>query len=128
MSLTQFQHAIGFAPGLFWLWFIVRKDRFEPEPRGLVVRVFLLGCLTPALVLALRPAIERVLLPEELSTSRLLLDAFVVTALVEELVKSIPLFVGICFHREFDEPLDGIVYGAAAARFTEGLDEGLESA
>ena len=105
---------LGFAPGLFWLWFIVRKDRFEPEPRGLVLRVFLLGCVAPLAILAVRPWLER-LLPDEFGTRRLLLDAFVVTALFEELAKAAALSAGILFHREFDEPLDGIVYGAAAA-------------
>jgi RsiW-degrading membrane proteinase PrsW (M82 family) len=106
---------LGFAPGLFWLWFIVRKDRFAPEPRWLVLRVFLLGCAAPVVVLLARPLVERLLLPQQLTTRRLLLDAFVVTALCEELVKAAALSAGILFHREFDEPLDGIVYGAAAA-------------
>ena len=106
--------ALGFAPAAFWLWFLRRKDRIEPEPRALVLRVFALGCLAPALVLWIRPLLER-RLPEDFGTARLLLDAFVVTALVEELVKLAPLAFGIFFHREFDEPLDGIVYGGASA-------------
>lgn len=105
---------LGFAPGLAWLWYLRRKDRFEPEPRALVLRVFVLGALSPWLILWLRPALEP-LLPAAIALPRLLLDAFVVTALCEELVKAAALTAGIGFHRELDEPLDGIVYGGAAA-------------
>ena len=35
--------AIAVGPGLFWLWFFVRRDRLEPEPRGLVARLYFLG-------------------------------------------------------------------------------------
>jgi RsiW-degrading membrane proteinase PrsW (M82 family) len=104
----------GFAPALFWLWFLRSKDKLAPEPRALVLRVFALGCLTPFVILAVRPWFES-LLPEEFGTSRILLDAFVVTALCEEIVKAAAMSIGILFHREFDEPLDGIIYGGAAA-------------
>jgi RsiW-degrading membrane proteinase PrsW (M82 family) len=104
----------GFAPALFWLWFLRSKDRLEPEPRSLVLRVFVLGALTPFLVLSIRPTLES-LLPHEPGPTRVLLDAFLVTALCEELVKAGAMSLGILFHREFDEPLDGIVYGGAAA-------------
>jgi len=105
---------LGFAPGLFWLWILRRKDRLEPEPRALVLRVFAIGCLAPAVILLVRPALER-LLPEEFGVARLLLDAFLVTAPCEELVKAGAMCAGILHHPELDEPLDGIVYGGAAA-------------
>ena len=34
---------IGLAPGIFWLWLIYRRDKYRPEPKGLVIRAFLLG-------------------------------------------------------------------------------------
>src|SRR5438445_11290666 len=37
--------AIAFAPGVFWLWWIVRKNRHRPDPKHLLVRTFLLGAV-----------------------------------------------------------------------------------
>ena len=107
--------ALGFAPGLFWLWYFRRKDDFEPEPPRLVVAAFLLGCLTPFAVLALRPDFED-LLPKEIGRHRDLIDAFLVTALLEESIKLLAfVLVAVLLHDELDEPLDGIIYGIAVA-------------
>jgi len=105
---------MGFAPGLFWLWYFRRKDDLEPEPRVLLLRVFGLGCVAALIVLLLRPYYE-VILPASPRDLRIILDAFVVTALFEELAKLVALLAGIYFHHELDEPLDGIIYGIAAA-------------
>ena len=49
MSILQYL-VIGFAPGVFWLWFFHRKDDLEPEPRWAVLRVFALGVMSALLV------------------------------------------------------------------------------
>jgi len=104
---------LGFAPGLFWLWFFRRKDDLEPEPKLAVLRVFALGCLSTGLILLVRPLLESALFPPH-SSPNPFVDAYVVTALPEELVKFLALFLGAFLWREFDEPLDGIIYGVAA--------------
>ncbi len=103
---------IAFAPGLFWLWYLRHKDDLEPEPRHKVLIVFVLGCLSTGIVLALRPPLE-LLLPEE-GYARAIADSFYLTAPLEEFAKAAALIAGICWHRELDEPLDGIIYGTAA--------------
>jgi RsiW-degrading membrane proteinase PrsW (M82 family) len=105
---------MGFAPGLFWLWYFRRKDDLEPEPRAMLLRVFALGCVAALIVLLLRPAYE-VILPTSSTAWRVLIDAFIVTALFEELAKLLAFLAGAYFHHEFDEPLDGVIYGIAAA-------------
>ncbi len=113
--MTTLQYVLmGFAPGLFWLWYFRRKDDLEPEPKLLVLRVFLLGCLSAFLVLFLRPTYGG-LVPDATGWQREVVDAFVVTALFEELAKVAAFLVGAYFHSELDEPLDGIIYGIAAA-------------
>jgi RsiW-degrading membrane proteinase PrsW (M82 family) len=101
-------------PALFWLWFFLRKDRLEPEPRVRVFWVFLLGCASAAAVLRLRPFLEP-LAPPGPGPLRDLADAFLITALPEETLKLLAFVLGAGFSRELDEPMDGIVYGAAAA-------------
>jgi len=104
---------LGFAPGLFWLWFFRRKDDFEPEPRLAVLRVFGLGCLSAGLILVARPLLED-LVPRGDGVGGEVVDAFLLTAVPEELAKLAAFLLGAFLSREFDEPLDGIVYGVAA--------------
>jgi RsiW-degrading membrane proteinase PrsW (M82 family) len=104
---------LGFAPGLFWLWYLRCKDRLEPEPSVLMLLVFVLGCGAAFVTMLVRPILDG-WLPFEPLWLRDLLDAFAVTAGGEELVKFAAFFFGALWHRELDEPMDGIVYGAAA--------------
>ena len=104
---------LGFAPGLFWLWFMYRKDTLEPEPAALVLLVFALGCGAAFATMLVRPVLD-CWLPFEPLWWRDVLDAFVVTAGWEELIKFAAFFAGAFWLREMDEPMDGIIYGAAA--------------
>ena len=105
---------LGLAPGLLWLAFFRRKDRNEPEPYGHLLLAFALGIASAFVVLWVRPRFE-VLLPHAPSVTRSALDSFAVTALVEEAIKLCAVLPLFFFAREWDEPLDGIVYGAAVA-------------
>ncbi len=114
MSMVTLQFLfLGFAPGLLWLWFFRRKDDLEPEPRLLLLSSFLLGGLSVFLVLWIRPHWEAVLLPPEPGWSQDLFDAFLITACGEEFCKLLVFFFGAYLLREFDEPLDGVIYGIA---------------
>ena len=105
---------LGFAPGLFWLWYFRRKDDLEPEPRHLLILAFLVGGASAFLALALRPSLEA-LLPVTTQWYGVVIDAYGVTALFEELIK-LTAFVAVAYvHPQLDEPLDGIIYGVAVA-------------
>jgi RsiW-degrading membrane proteinase PrsW (M82 family) len=106
---------IGLVPGALWLAYFWRKDAVEPEPKHALLRVFVLGCAAAWTVSTLRPRLEAALLPHEEGLALDLADAFLVTALGEELVKLAAVAVGALWHRQWNEPMDGIVYGAAAA-------------
>jgi len=93
------------APALFWLWNLYRRDRWEPEPKRLVLRLFLLGAAS---------ALPVYLLQGLLPGGPRLYDNFVRAALVEEVMKWLPLALVAYRHREMDEPMDGILYGVAA--------------
>ena len=97
--------ALAFAPGIFWLWYFYRKDKLEPEPRGLVIRMFFFGMLAtiPAIILEL-PFKK----PE-------LLLLVIAAPVAEELCKFLTVRWTIYKNNNFDEPMDGIVYGAATA-------------
>lgn len=106
---------VGFAPGLLWLAYFHAKDDHEPEPRRAVLLVYALGCFAAFAVLATRPTLESALLPAAPGLSQHLVDAFAITSLSEEAFKLAALLVALPAWKAWDEPLDGIVYGAAAA-------------
>ena len=107
---------LGFAPGIFWLWFFYRKDKLEPEPKSLVARTFFWG-----MVVALPVAIVEVLVADPLGVLGAgILDARVLLVvlaapIIEEYGKFFVVRRTMYDHPEFDEPMDGIVYAAAAA-------------
>ena len=94
------------APGLFWLWMFYRRDRWEPEPLTKVLQLFLAGAVVAGPVW---------LVEKMLPGSGLWIDAFLCVALVEEVGKLLPVWWLAYYHKEFNEPMDGIVYAVAAA-------------
>ena len=107
---------LGVGPCLFWLWLVSRHDNHEREPWLLIALALGLGALSTLGVLWLRPWLEEVFDP-----LTPIVDAFVVTALAEEAWKLAALVPLLCMN-ELDEPLDGIVYGAAAGLGFAGLE------
>ncbi len=104
--------ALGIAPALGWLLWVRWHDRRAPEPRRLVLRAFAAGALRTFLVLWLRPHLElRLQVGNDWHGA--MVDAFVLTAPLEESVKLLALLLAVFWHRAWDEPLDGLVYGAA---------------
>ncbi|NPU99785.1 MAG: PrsW family intramembrane metalloprotease [Brevinematales bacterium] len=110
MTETLIVLSVAIAPGLFWLWFFYSRDKLEKEPLGQVVAVYLFGMLAiiPALII-------------ELSfTTSTMIDTVIIAPLAEEPSKLLCLLILLKrkngkLRRNFNEPMDGIVYGAAAA-------------
>jgi RsiW-degrading membrane proteinase PrsW (M82 family) len=110
---------------LAWLHFVARFDRAHPEPRWLVLATFALGALAaiPAgYVESLFGRVSPWLDPhlatlggQPLSLPLALVVFTVVVGVVEEGAKLLGAWVLAAHRREFDEPIDGIVYAAASA-------------
>lgn len=96
--------AAGFAPGAFWLWYFYRKDRYEREPHGLVLRTAFFGVLCAIPVSFI-----------EMPFENFFIAAVIVAPIVEEFAKFAVVRWTIYHNPEFDEPMDGVVYAAAAA-------------
>jgi protease PrsW len=108
---------VGAAPSVFLLVFFYLKDRYEPEPRGHVALAFAKGALATVPAYAASWALARAVGDEWLILGGLparAFDAVVLAAACEELPKWIA-FLFIYRWNEFDEPLDGVVYGVALA-------------
>ena len=95
---------LAVAPPLLIAYYIYQKDKYEKEPKELIIKSFLFGCLTVIPVLILE-----IIFNENLFSS-LFLYMLLGVALVEEGVKFFFLKKYLFNHKEFNEPLDGIVY------------------
>ena len=101
--------AMAVAPGLAIAIFVYWKDKFESEPRNILIFSFFLG------MVAILPAIYL----EELGLSwvppvsemlRVFIIAFIVVGASEELSKFVMLRFYAYRKKEFNEPFDGITY------------------
>ncbi len=108
--------AVAIAPGLFWLWFFARRHVYRPGPRRLLALTFVLGMVStiPALV------VESVFLDETIVSggatfASVAAAMLLVVGPVEEAAKFAVVRLGPYRSLYFDEPMDGLVYGAAAS-------------
>lgn len=107
---------VAFAPCIFWLWIIYQGDRYQPEPKSLIIRTFFLG-----IVIAIPVAIiEAILYPRPLPQGQVSLPlaaylSFVVAGLTEESGKFFVVRRSIYNSPFFTEAYDGLIYSAAAA-------------
>lgn len=96
----------GIIPPLIWLWFWLREDK-NPEPRHLILTTFLLG------MFSVYPAyrIEQFLL-----TSGGYDYSFIILwPLTEEITKYLAAYVVALRSKEYNEPIDAVIYLITAA-------------
>ena len=106
---------MSLVPAAVWLAFFYRRDHLEPEPKGMVFRVFLLGALLAAAVGI--PVVEELfavrswLYHDGLTH---IVGGILVIGFTQEFLKFAAVRFSIYDSDEFDEPLDGIIYATAA--------------
>lgn len=110
---TLFLFISAIIPGVFLARYFYKKDSFQPEPWNLVKKTFYWGALSifPASVIQLQFDIEPS--PENFMANLIFFTG--VVALTEEAAKLAVIYFIPGKTTFFDEPMDGLVYGAAAA-------------
>ncbi|MGN0136910.1 PrsW family glutamic-type intramembrane protease [Anaerotignum sp.] len=98
---------IASAPAAAGLFFLYIKDKYEKEPWKMLFLGLLFGLYTAAVVYAFGSWVEMRFPHEETP----FYTAFFSSAGVEEMVKFLFLILLIWGNKNFNEPLDGIVYG-----------------
>lgn len=98
----------GILPALIWLAFWQSEDKKRPEPRGLIIRTFLLGALAVPLVIPL----QRIVLNHYQDVG---LMTFFLWAILEEAFKFGAAYLGGLASIEDNEPLDPLIYMITAA-------------
>ncbi|MCD4700604.1 MAG: PrsW family intramembrane metalloprotease [Candidatus Aegiribacteria sp.] len=107
---------LAIVPALIIVIYFYRKDRAKPEPKKIIIRIFLLGLLStvPAIFIELSINELRHFLNPYYKLLYPIFKAFIIAGLVEE---SLKLFIvkKYAFQRKcFDEVMDGIVYTVVA--------------
>jgi len=114
-GLILFGIVLALVPAILWLVFFYVQDRLEPEPKTYVIGVFVLGAL---LASALGIPIVRDLfrVQDWLGHSfwANLLGSILVVGFVQEFLKYAAVRYSVYSLPEFDERMDGILYGTAA--------------
>ena len=106
---------LAVVPTLIWLYAFYRQDRLEPEPKRYVFGVLALAGLLAAAVG--QPVIRNLFQVQDWFTSSrmtaILVSIFIV-GFTQEFLKYAAVRYSIFYSAEFDERVDGIIYGAAA--------------
>ena len=114
----------AYIPPLVWLWFLYGRDRYEREPKRLIINLFLLGLGASVPVLAITNATQELFSPgffsdvpgaetvvPVISLSGIVVLAFI--ALVTEGMKYAFASSRIRWDPNFSEPVDGMLYMAS---------------
>lgn len=105
-------------PIFFWAVYHYHKDRHLPEPLGHLLLAFVLGMLAAGVSQSLYLALEPLGLRydagflAETNTLGLLAYALLAIGPIEELSKLLFFVLIVIRFKEFDEPLDGIIYAS----------------
>jgi RsiW-degrading membrane proteinase PrsW (M82 family) len=108
-------------PVLFWAFYHYYKDRRYPEPVAYLLLAFFLGVGSSYIARFLYSSLDLVGLRfnayalAETNPVGLFIYSVLAIGLIEELAKMIPFLLVIIRFREFDEPLDGVIYGSFIA-------------
>src|SRR5215467_3095924 len=112
-SLPTVMGTAAVAPALFILWLVVAAGE-RPGPPLKVWTAFVLGAASISLLGALRAPFAKVLLISEPPWAAQALHAVFGVALPEEAVKILVIAAVSARRRPFADPMDTVVYGAAA--------------
>jgi RsiW-degrading membrane proteinase PrsW (M82 family) len=103
---TGYLFLLAIAPAVFWLWYFYNKDRYEPEPLSWILLVYIFG-IAVTIPVAFIEGVMGEVLPD-------FLIVVMVAPVVEESGKYLVVRKTVYESGEFDEPVDGIIYAAAA--------------
>ncbi len=111
--MDLFLTLLALGPSLLWLYWIWRRDKYQREPRGVVLLLLLVGGLISVIGTLIVVGIYEPLVPSEEASP--ILNQLLTAALPEEFFKMLPVLLFAWRSRYWDEPFDGIVYAGATA-------------
>ena len=113
MVTTVILVLLGTIPGVAWLAFYLREDARHPEPKKLIFYTFLAGALVTVFVLQAQIIVNDWVISKGFSTYSPL--SFFFLGAVEEFFKFLAVYLVVSRRKDFDEPIDAMVYMIVAA-------------
>ncbi len=126
--IAVFYLIVVILPVAFWLWFFLRQDRAEPEPRRLLIKVLLLGIGVAILAIAVEGTIFSLVFPAQyggvleeessLENGVTLISIILMFSLagpIEESLKYLVLREAVYQKAAFNQIADGVIYGITLA-------------
>lgn len=119
MDITPYAVAIagGIFPALAWLWFWLKEDSRNPEPRQLIGLAFIAGMITVVIVIPVQKFVAGYIASQALM--------FAAWSTIEEFAKYVVAWLTVLHRRENDEPIDAVMYLVAVALGFAGLENAL---
>ncbi len=114
----------AFIPAILWLWFFYSRDRYEREPKTLIIKLFFWGLLAGPWAAGLNDLLRGILGPSIEGAGKagliplavsLLVIMVVLAALNEETMKYLVTTNSVHANPNFNEVVDGMIYISAAA-------------
>lgn len=92
----------GILPALLWLWFWLKEDAKNPEPKGIILMVFLSGMVAVLFTIPF----------EHFVYSFIKKESYVIFtwSLIEETIKYLVIYLIALKSRFFNEPIDALIY------------------
>lgn len=106
---------MALVPAAVWMTFFYWQDRIEPEPKGYILAVFLLGGLLAAAIGT--PLLENIFHVSKwiyADTAATIIGGILVVGFSQEFLKYAAVRYSIYRSAEFDEATDGVIYATAA--------------
>lgn len=125
MLIILFYLLVVICPILFWFWFFIWEDRVDPEPKKVLIQIFLIGAGVAVFAATIEESIFRIGLrfPESsliefIMAKNVPLTTFIelfFAGLIEETLKFLALREFAYSKTEFNQIADGLIYGVSLA-------------
>lgn len=106
---------IALAPALFLIWYFNHRDKYEPEPKRKILKIFLLGAMMVIPAAIAEPLLINAVGKVVGGLFNIFIISFFIIAPIEEILKYFAVRRWIYRSTEFNEIMDGIVYGVSAS-------------
>jgi RsiW-degrading membrane proteinase PrsW (M82 family) len=117
LNIFSFAFMGGLVPALFWLYIWLKEDKKNPEPKGIIFLVFILGMLMVVLVLPIQKIIQEIVTSLE--------GQIIGWATAEEVLKYFAVVLVLSKTNYIDEPIDWPIYLIVASLGFAALENSL---